>query len=63
MSRAGLVRSFRGSVGVFDVDEGNIGALLVGPRESDGSFRGAGIGVDEILRGVVQLVATKRVKS
>jgi len=59
---AGLVRSFMGSVGVFDFDEGNISELLVGPCKSDAPFRGKSIGVDGVSPDAVQFVVMKRMK-
>jgi hypothetical protein len=50
------------SVGVFDFDEGNIGEFLVGPCESDAPFGSAGIGINGMAPGAVELVVVKRME-
>jgi hypothetical protein len=51
-----------GSVGVFDLNEGNIGEFVIGPGKSDAPFGVPGVGVDAIPASALELVVVERVK-
>lgn len=59
---AGLERSFMGSVGVFNFNEGNISEFLIGPGKGDAPFGSPGVGINGISLGAVQFVVMKRMK-